>query len=263
MFERHCPTCNREIRYKNESSCQYAEKRHTECRPCFTTHNNPFRGRQHSAETKELIASLKRGKKHTLEARQHMSEAHQGERNHFYGKKHSDETKALLCEKGKRFRGEANPFFGKKHTPETRTRMSKSRSAGIASGRIVNTNGFGRKGWFVTKCGEQFYFDSKLEQFRMLQLEADSSITNWTKRHGIKIPYTHDGKSMMFVPDFLIQCADGHIVLEEVKGHDKKAAAKKQAMLAYCVEHEFECRWLAQDELEKQGYRAWLESENE
>lgn len=75
--------------------------------------NNPFYGKKHSEETKEVMSS---------KAKQHI-----GENNNFYGKKHTDETKKKISESriGK-YIGENNSFYGKLHSEESRKKMSIS-----------------------------------------------------------------------------------------------------------------------------------------
>ena len=87
-------------------------------------------------------------------------------------------------------------------------------------------------------------YDSLLERDYMIELEQDPAIKNWTKKHGIKIPYSFLGLFMRhYLPDFLIEYNDGSKELHEGKGlpllfwgstKAKRAAAqewcKKQGM---------------------------------
>jgi len=65
--------------------------------------------------------------------------------------------------------------------------------------------------------GEEEY-DSALEREYMVELERDAAVKQWTKRHGIKIPYTILGFPRRYFPDFLIEYQDGHRELHETKG---------------------------------------------
>lgn len=112
------------------------------------------KGRKHSPESimKIKIANTGEnhpffGKKLSKEHREHMSEAHKGEKNHFYGKKHNDETKrkigdanrgershfygTTLTEEQKQHlsemrKGERNPFYGRKHSEETKRKIAEA-----------------------------------------------------------------------------------------------------------------------------------------
>ncbi len=63
------------------------------------------------------------------------------------------------------------------------------------------------------------YYDSDQERQFMEELEKDSKVLKWTKNHGIRIPYFNlDGKLAHYVPDFLIEYADGSQEIVEIKG---------------------------------------------
>ena len=261
MFVRNCPTCNRELTYKGEQAFLRAEQRKQECRSCFTTRNNPFRGKHFSIESKAKLSASKRGKKASLETRAKMSLARKGEGNSFFGKTHTEEARRKIALNSQRFTGENNPFFGKHHTAETCQRMSESRARGIADGTIPNTNGYGRKGWYTSsKSSESFFYDSMLEKFYMQRLDSDVTVVTWTKRHGIRIPYTNcDGVPKMFVPDFLV--TRDRASIEEVKGRDKNAEFKRFALHKFAETKQMSYRWVTQGELEVLGYRSWIRNE--
>jgi len=192
-----------------------------------------------------------------------MSVSHSGEKNHFFGKTHSELTRQIIGVKTRERdqSGKRNPFFGRQHSSETRTRMSKTRADGLASGRIINTNEYGNKSWYVSsKTNERVRCDSTLEKFRMIQLDRDVTVSDWSKRHGIKIAYLFNGEVKHYVPDFLITTITGEKILEEVKGYDVKASQKYQALQKYCEENCLTARWITQTELERQGYRNFKEN---
>ena len=60
--------------------------------------NNPFYGKQHTEETKNIISEKNTGRKATEEERKMRSEINKGYNNPFYGKHHSDETKRKIKE---------------------------------------------------------------------------------------------------------------------------------------------------------------------
>lgn len=75
--------------------------------------NNPFKGKQHTAESKLAISKANTGKL-------------VGDRNPFYGKRHSNELLLRIAEISKvKNRGEGNHFFHKKHTEHTKSIISK------------------------------------------------------------------------------------------------------------------------------------------
>lgn len=65
--------------------------------------------------------------------------------------------------------------------------------------------------------GEEEY-DSALEREYMVELERDAAVVKWTKRHGIKIPYTFLGFRRHYLPDFLVEYRDGTGEIHETKG---------------------------------------------
>lgn len=61
-------------------------------------------------------------------------------------------------------------------------------------------------------------YDSALEREYIVELERDSAVKSWTKKHGIKIPYKLFGFTHNYLPDFLIEYQDGSKELHETKG---------------------------------------------
>lgn len=61
---------------------------------------NPFYGKHHTDETKQIISEKNTGRKATDEERKMRSQINRGSNNPFYGKKHSDETKRKIKEAG-------------------------------------------------------------------------------------------------------------------------------------------------------------------
>ena len=78
-------------------------------------------------------------------------------------------------------------------------------------------------------------YDSLLERGYMRELEEMGGVTQWTKDHGIRIPYRLLGViPRNYLPDFLVTFADGSKEVHETKGagflfwletHAKRAAA--------------------------------------
>ncbi len=68
-----------------------------------------------------------------------------------------------------------------------------------------------------TPYGREDY-DSALEREYMVELERDPGVKNWTKKHGIKIPYKILGLTRNYLPDFLVEYKDGSKEIHETKG---------------------------------------------
>jgi hypothetical protein len=85
--------------------------------------------------------------------------------------------------------------------------------------------------------GEEGY-DSALEREYMVELERDAAIVKWTKKHGIKIPYTFLGLQRNYLPDFLVEYRDGTREIHETKGLPLllwlSTKLKSQSAQAYC-----------------------------
>lgn len=218
------------------------------------------------------VRCINLGRKKTEEQKRHLSEVEAGSSNHFFGKHHSDESRKKMskaqsemgglynmmknkltddefkiywvkyCEN---LSGDKNHFFGKTHSTATREHLSITRANLISSGQIdLVPSHYGLKGYYTSKkTGEIFRFDSFIEYLRMIILDADSNIANWTKRHKIRIKYEFDGAQKNYIPDFLIVRVDGYEVIEEVKGYEnkKKKEAKFLALRRHCNDNGFGC----------------------
>ncbi len=75
---------------------------------------NPFYGKQHSEETKQLSSENMKGR-------------YEGDKNPFYGKQHSEETKRNISEKLKQWSlNNDNSFLGKQHSEQSKTKIALS-----------------------------------------------------------------------------------------------------------------------------------------
>lgn len=75
---------------------------------------NPFYGKQHSEETKQLSSENMKGR-------------YEGDKNPFYGKQHLEETKRNISKKLKQWSlNNDNSFLGKQHSEESKTKMALS-----------------------------------------------------------------------------------------------------------------------------------------
>lgn len=61
-----------------------------------------------------------------------------------------------------------------------------------------------------------------LERRMMEKLEADPEVAKWQKQHDISITWIDEnGRQHHYLPDFLVEYADGRLAIIEVKGPDK------------------------------------------
>ncbi len=82
-------------------------------------------------------------------------------------------------------------------------------------------------------------YDSHLERDYMVELEHDPAVREWTKEHGITIPYSLLGIRRRYHPDFLVTYNDGGKQLHETKGLPMmfwlSTKLKRQSAEAYCA----------------------------
>ncbi len=133
--------------------------------------------------------------------------------------------------------GENNGFYGRKHTKLSRKKMSEKRASDISTGIFDITTRYGIKGvYYSNKNKTDFRYDSFWELLRMKILDMDEAVLSWNKKHGIKIPYKYKGAIKHYVPDFLIEYSNGIMVLEELKGYEKKDKKnlKFKSLKKYC-----------------------------
>lgn len=86
-------------------------------------------------------------------------------------------------------------------------------------------------------CGEELY-DSGLEKYYMVELEGMPGVKSWTKKHNIRIPYSFFFIRRNYIPDFLVEFADGSKEIHETKGLPflflLSTKLKKLSAEAYC-----------------------------
>ena len=82
-------------------------------------------------------------------------------------------------------------------------------------------------------------YDSALERDYMIELEHDPAVKEWTKRHGVVIPYRLLGIPRKYLPDFLVTYNDGSQALHETKGLPlmfwASTKLKRLSAEAYCA----------------------------
>jgi hypothetical protein len=119
-----------------------------------------------------------------------------------------------------------NPIFLEKRI-DTYTRN-------LAEGKYSIKNNW-KTGWFTKKDGTKEWFDSSYEERAMTRYEEEN--VKWTKKHGIRIPYTSSkGVKTYYVPDFLVY-RNGIYSLEEVKGWLSLSVKEKaKVAISFCRE---------------------------
>lgn len=97
-----------------------------------------------------------------------------------------------------------------------------------------------RRGYYKSiKTNKNEYFQSSYEKNRMIELDNDFDIKNWTKRHGMVIKYDN---ARRYYPDFYIEKNNGEKILEEVKGYIKDTDTfikKCKFAIDYCKNKNF------------------------
>ena len=82
-------------------------------------------------------------------------------------------------------------------------------------------------------------YDSHLERDYMVELDHDPAVREWTKEHGVVIPYRLLGIPRKYHPDFLVTYNDGSQELHETKGLPLlfwlSTRLKRESAEAYCA----------------------------
>lgn len=102
------------------------------------------------------------------------------------------------------------------NSPETKKKIKENRLLKMSTGEYeAKTRGI--CGYYISeKTNNNEYYHSSWELCRMKELDADSNVGFWTKKHGIRIDL---GNGSVYIPDFFIEHIDGSRILEEVKGY--------------------------------------------
>lgn len=142
--------------------------------------------------------------------------------------------------------------------PEIKQKGTNTYTSRLSDGRYHTKNNF-KTGYFQKKNGNSEWYDSSLEQKRMIEL--DSKNLEWTKKHRIKIPYIKNGVKTYYVPDFLILEND-KFVMEEIKGWLKDFDIEKaHVAIEYCKKIGIEYRFLLGSELIYIAELSWVPNE--
>ena len=149
--------------------------------------------------------------------------------------RHTDETKRKISDK----------LYGVPKSPEAVAKQKISYQKSVQE----NPHLFGhpkryKTGYIINRFTSlNEWYSSGLEKCIMEELNCNSNIQFWTKRHGISIKYEYKGKQCIYLPDFFIKFKSGRTQILEAKGRiydqdqiDKKTSAGKQ----YCDEQGYE-----------------------
>jgi len=139
---------------------------------------------------------------------------------------------------------------------------SRSRSEAAVTLRLNKPEKLLGRGWgksapyYSEKGGGWNFGDSLLEIARMSQLDEDPAVISWTKRTE-RVPY---GNKQFYLPDFLVQYADGRKEIEEVKPahlvNNESVQLKAQAARAFFKDKGIGYRLITEDEIGKERYRS-------
>lgn len=94
-----------------------------------------------------------------------------------------------------------------------------------------------KTGVHLSRMGREEKYDSSFELRRFKALDAHPKVREWTRSHGIRIPYHQGGKIHHYQPDILVTMEDGTVYLEEVKGRvfdTVKFVSKNLAARLFC-----------------------------
>lgn len=153
-------------------------------------------------------------------------------------------TPNLLLKKSKRMKS----FWENMNEHEYDIFISKRTNTytlNLANGKYKIKNNW-KTGNFEKSDGTTEWYDSSYELKMMVELESKSIC--WTKKHGIRIPYTNsNGKKTFYVPDFLI----GKTEICEIKGWLKEDdELKAKIAIDFCKTNGYSYKFLLGEKLE-------------
>lgn len=158
--------------------------------------------------------------------------------------------------RGSRRKSSRGTAAGSRYLPSRRSQArALSVASGVPSSGKKGVKGVYRRSLYSPPIKETY--DSSYELTRFKQLDRDPTVRNWTKSHGIRLPY-YDlklRKMRMYVPDILVELKDGSRRLEEIKGYvrDEWNFKVKCALArAYCRSASIKFVVLFKEDLEKQ-----------
>jgi DNA-directed RNA polymerase subunit RPC12/RpoP len=187
---RYCPECKKKIFYKNREQRIRNEKLNYKCIKCSTYdrngENNPFFGKHHTEEIKNIYRTVHKGKRYSPDTE--FKKGSEGNTTSNYDSWVKKYGKDIANEKNEAFKnktsknnsGKGNPMYGK--------------PSPIGSG-----NGWSGwyKGWYFRSLLELSYMIFVIERFN-LKWESGELKKN-------RIEYLDNGKIKNYFPDFIIE----------------------------------------------------------
>jgi hypothetical protein len=168
--------------------------------------------------------------------------------------------------------GQKNPGYGKfgkfhpawgsqkkgntwRHSEESKEKQRKLWLERTNNGSYLSNLKF-KQTLYTSRFGRVEFSHSSYETKRMKFLDSLGNVHDWTKKHGVKIPYYFDNQDHIYVPDFKVVMESGEIVIEEIKGFDKdpqRTAAKIAAAISFCEDRGWKFKLLKLKDLEKKN----------
>jgi len=229
-FKRKCPSCDKEIIYKNKTTFKRASSTNTKCMKCNNSgQNNPFYGKTHNDDIKNIFRenNLKNIDKYRSEEfRNKVSHHNKGNKNPMFGKSFYEVWvekygRDIADEKMNEFKikqsinntGENNSMFGRPSP---------------------NGSGNGWSGWYG-----KFFFKSLKELSFILMMEKEEIDIESAERKKFRIGYIdRDGNKRNYYPDFFIK--EKKLIVECKPSHffeSEQVLLKKESALKFCEEN--------------------------
>lgn len=135
-------------------------------------------------------------------------------------------------------------------TDEVRRKISEGVSRAYREGRCR----WGGVRVFPDKAGAPYWVRSTWEERVVAVLDAHPGV-EWFDYESFSIPYTYEGRTLLYTPDFLVEMEGGIKEVWEVKPavlvRKPKNVAKLAALSAYCVEHGYNARLVTLADIEE------------
>jgi hypothetical protein len=134
IFSRQCQ-CGNLVTYTTQKACNYAKKHVSRCKKCRRV------GTTHNPETRQYLASIRKGTLLSHETKQKIGDAHRGERSVWFGRHHTNESKQKMSisHTGKTFSPEHSAKIAKANTGKHHTAEYKKKASERLKGRVVSS----------------------------------------------------------------------------------------------------------------------------
>ena len=232
MYIRNCPSCNKKLQYKGKLAYDNAQLKKICCISCAKAGNK----KSIASSPEQWIricdecSTVRKYKSYrawfnSKNIKYCISCTQKHHAGHPHSKQHKEYMSKLMTGRSVTWKDKISASHWSKNEL-LRKQIIENHSLHmaelIAQGKLLPHKNRGFKyGNYVKKTGEVEYYRSSYELKRMIELDADMSVANWTTKHGIHIPYVINDVKKNYIPDFLIEYVSGRVVLEEVKGYIK------------------------------------------